>query len=566
MKATDPATATRRANAPQPGRCRRLVLVLGDQLDDDSAVFDGFDPSRDRIWMAEVAGEATHVWNSQSRIAIFLASMRHFRDRLRARGWPVAYRELQTTGATWTLEPLPDRPVPKPPPSSGPDDGGETLAGQLRSALGHLRPSEVHAVDPGEWRLRRELQEVAAAAGIPWVSCPDRHFICTPEEFARHARGRKQLRLEYFYREQRQRTGLLMDGDQPLGGQWNYDAENRESFGREGPGFVPVPRAFPPDAVTRGVLDLVRERFGSHPGALDRFDWPVTPADAEAALDDFIDHRLPEFGRWQDAMWSGEPWLHHSRLSAAMNLKLLAPRRVLAAVEAAHRSGRVPLAAAEGFIRQILGWREYVRGVYWHLMPGYLERNGLGADEPLPPFFWTGETEFNCLRHALRQTLDLGYAHHIQRLMVTGLFTLLLGVRPREVHAWYLAVYVDAVEWVELPNVLGMSQYADGGVMASKPYVATGKYIQRMSNYCQGCRFDPAQATGPKACPFTTLYWDFLSRHRAALAKNPRMSLQVRNLERSTPEQLASIASQAGVLRASLRAAVGPKPPAPTAG
>lgn len=245
MKANAPATSARPANALLSAPCRRLVLVLGDQLDDDSAVFDGFDPSRDRIWMAEVAGEATHVWNSQSRIAIFLASMRHFRDRLRARGWPVAYRELQTTSATWTLEPLPDRPVPKPPPSSGPDDGGETLAGQLRSALGHLRPSEVHAVDPGEWRLRRELQEVAAAAGIPWVSRPDRHFICTPEEFARHARGRKQLRLEYFYREQRQRTGLLMDGDQPLGGQWNYDAENRESFGREGPGFVPVPKAFP---------------------------------------------------------------------------------------------------------------------------------------------------------------------------------------------------------------------------------------------------------------------------------------------------------------------------------
>jgi deoxyribodipyrimidine photolyase-related protein len=400
--------------------------------------------------------------------------------------------------------------------------------------------------------LKDQLQGVARAAGIAWVTRPDQHFFSSPEDFAAHARGRKQLRLEFFYRELRQRTGFLMDGDQPAGGQWNYDAENRESFGKQGPGFVPAPRRFPPDALTQEVLAMVQERFGSHPGSVTAFDWPLTAAEAQSTLDDFIAHRLPEFGRWQDAMWTGEPWLYHSRLSAVLNLKLLHPRTVLEATENAYRSGRVPLPAAEGFIRQILGWREYVRGVYWHSMPGYLERNALGAHQPLPRFFWTGDTEFNCLRHSLRQTLDLGYAHHIQRLMVTGLFSLLVGVHPKEVHGWYLAVYVDAVEWVELPNTLGMSQYADGGVMASKPYIATGKYIQRMSNYCQGCRFDPAQATGPKACPFTTLYWDFLARHQALLAKNPRMSLQVRNLTRIAPEQLAAIGREASELREQL--------------
>jgi len=529
--------------------CRRLIVVLGDQLDADSTVFEGFDPEHDWIWMAEVSGEATHVWNSQCRISMFLGAMRHFRDRLRERGWPVAYRQLNVSDSHWSFGDRADL---------GLAEGAETLASQLALTLDRLRPAEVHAVDPGEWRLKDQLQEVARAAGIAWVTRPDQHFFSSPEDFAAHARGRKQLRLEFFYRELRQRTRFLMDGDQPTGGQWNYDAENRESFGKQGPGFVPAPRRFPPDALTQEVLAMVQERFGSHPGSVAAFDWPLTAAEAQSTLEDFIAHRLPEFGRWQDAMWVGEPWLYHSRLSAVLNLKLLHPRTVLDATENAYRSGRVPLPAAEGFIRQILGWREYVRGVYWHSMPGYLERNALGAHQPLPQFFWTGNTEFNCLRHSLRQTLDLGYAHHIQRLMVTGLFSLLVGVHPKEVHGWYLAVYVDAVEWVELPNTLGMSQYADGGVMASKPYIATGKYIQRMSNYCQGCRFDPAQATGPKACPFTTLYWDFLVRHKALMAKNPRMSLQVRNLARLSAEQLAAIGREASELRARLAESASP--------
>jgi deoxyribodipyrimidine photolyase-related protein len=272
------------------------------------------------------------------------------------------------------------------------------------------------------------------------------------------------------------------------------------------------------------------------------------------ALDEFITHRLPSFGLYQDAMWEGEVWLYHSHLSCALNLKLINPREVLAAAEAAFHNGHAPLQAVEGFVRQILGWREYVRGIYWTHMPDYAEGNAQQAHEPLPEFYWTGNTEMACLRDAIGQTLQHGYAHHIQRLMVTGLYALLLGVEPKQVHQWYLGVYVDAVEWVELPNTLGMSQFADGGLMASKPYVASGKYIDRMSNHCKGCRFNPAESTGDTACPFTTLYWDYLGRHTDMLAKNPRMLMQLKNLNRLTPEQREAIAAQAEAHRKQLRA------------
>ena len=255
------------------------------------------------------------------------------------------------------------------------------------------------------------------------------------------------------------------------------------------------------------------------------------------------------FGLYEDAMWSGEPWLYHSHLSCALNLKLLNPREVVQAAEDAYRTGHAPLAAVEGFIRQILGWREYVRGIYWTQMPGYLEHNALDAQAELPAWYWTGETEMACLKDAITQTLEHGYAHHIQRLMVTGLYALLLGVKPQAVHAWYLSVYVDAVEWVELPNTLGMGQFGDGGLMASKPYVASGKYIQRMSNHCKGCRYDPALSTGANACPFTTLYWDFLNRHEALLKKNPRMAMQLKNLNRLDASTRDAISAQASAHR-----------------
>ena len=379
----------------------------------------------------------------------------------------------------------------------------------------------------------------------------DRHFFSTPAEFAAHAQGRKQLRLEYFYRELRRKHDILMNHGQPEGGKWNYDRENRGAFGKQGPVKLSAPKRFRPDETTRSVIDLVNRKFKQHPGQLDHFDWPVTSRQAKQALDDFIQNRLPYFGDYQDAVWADEPYLYHSRLSAALNLKLLDPHDVVEEAVVAYRSGQAALNSVEGFVRQILGWREYVRGVYWLFMPDYLDRNFLEAHRPLPDFYWTGQTEMNCLKQAIGQTLQYGYAHHIQRLMVTGLFALLWGVDPKAVHEWYLAVYVDAVEWVELPNSLGMSQFADGGVMASKPYVATGKYIQRMSNYCRSCRFDPAQATGDQACPFTTLYWDFLAEHDSRLKGNHRMTMQLNNMRRKQAAELAAIRRQADDFRGS---------------
>ena len=516
--------------------CRRLIVVLGDQLDAQSAVFDDFDPEHDRIWMAEVADESTQVWNSKARITMFLAAMRHFRDRLVEDGVSVDYTELAP--AARKGEPA-------------------TLAAAVAASLRRLAKAgwtaeRLVVVEPGEWRVREALREAAATAGLPLEIRTDRHFFSTTEEFAAHARGRKQLRLEYFYRPLREKFGVLMDDGEPAGGQWNFDAENRGAFPKGGPGPLPAPVRFAPDAVTQDVIDLVNVRFAGHPGSLAAFDWPVTPDAARAALDDFLAHRLPLFGRYQDAIWTGEPWLYHSRLAQALNMKLLDPRDVIAGAERAWREGRAPLEAAEGFIRQVIGWREYVRGVYWHFMPGYLDRNALAADRPLPNLYWTGVTEMNCLRDAVGQTLEHGYAHHIQRLMVTGLFALLFGVEPKRVHEWYLAVYVDAVEWVELPNTLGMSQFADGGVMASKPYCATGAYLDRMSNACKGCRFEPKQATGENACPFTTLYWDFLARHERLLAKNQRMTMQLKNLARKPAAEIRGIRRLADEFREGL--------------
>ena len=506
---------------------RTLVLVLGDQLDSTSSALDGFDAEQDAIWMAEVAGESTHVWSSKPRTALFLSAMRHFAAAQRAIGRTVHYTALDEAENTGTL------------------------AGELRRVIAARRPERLVMTEPGDWRVREALVAVAREVALPLEIRVDRHFLSTVEEFAAHAKGRKQLRLEFWYRELRRKHRILLDADGgPEGGDWNYDAENRGSFGRKGPGLLPAPLSFAPDQTTREVIALVNRSFADHPGGLDVFDWPVTPDDARAALDDFVAHRLADFGAYQDAMWTREPWLYHSRLAAAMNLKLLDPRDVIAAAEAAYRAGRVPLAGAEGFIRQILGWREYVRGLYWLLMPGYADHNALSAHEPLPPFYWTGEVEMACLQDAIRQTLEHGYAHHIQRLMVTGLYALLLGVEPKAVHEWYLAVYVDAVEWVELPNTIGMALHADGGIMASKPYAATGKYIDRMSDHCRGCRFDPAVAVGDDACPFTTLYWDFLARHEPRLAANQRMALQVKNLRRLDADQRAAIAARADAIRA----------------
>jgi deoxyribodipyrimidine photolyase-related protein len=507
-------------------KIRHLHLVLGDQLDAHSAVFDQFDCDLDAVWMAEVDHEADQVWSHKQRIAIFLAAMRHFRDALRSEGRRVLYTELDSQKKT------------------------DSFASRLKTDLNACRAEKVVVVRPGEWRVLRELEQVCQEMGVAFELREDTHFYTTPEDFAAHAKGRKSLRMEFFYREQRKRFAVLMEGGRPSGGDWNFDKENRGNFGKSGPDSPNSGPAHRKDATTEAVLELVERRFQYHPGSLESFAWPVTREAAKRDLKKFIEERLPVFGAYQDAMWTDEPWLYHSLLSTSLNLKLLNPREVVEAAEQAYRDGHAPIAAVEGFIRQILGWREYVRGIYWLHMPEYIERNAMEAQEPLPDFYWTGDTELQCLKQSIGQTLQYGYAHHIQRLMVTGLYALLLGVDPRRVHEWYLAIYVDAVEWVELPNTLGMSQYGDGGLMASKPYIATGSYINKMSNYCKQCPKNPKKRIGRDACPFTTLYWDYLMRHESALRGNNRMALQVRNLDRIDQAEREAITEAARKIRA----------------
>ena len=525
---------------------RHLVVILGDQLNADATAFAGFDAAQDAVWMAEVRAESTHVPSSKVRTALFLAAMRHFREAQRALGHTVHYRELPKRAPS----------VAAAAETQTTTDTEDTLGAALAADLAKLKPQAVVLVQPGDFRVLQQLR--AACGNTPLQVREDNHFLCSLPDFAAWAAPRKELRMEYFYRWMRRRTGVLMEDDQPIGGEWNYDSENRAAFGKQGPGLLPAPQQFAPDELTREVVALVESEFSGHVGNLAHFDWPVTPEDAAAALHDFLNHRLATFGPFQDALWPGEPWLYHSRLASALNLKLLSPQQVIAAAEAAWRQHRLPIASVEGFIRQILGWREYVRGIYWLKMPEYVERNALGATQPLPEAFWSGDTDMACLRDALQQTLEYGYAHHIQRLMVTGLYALLLGVDPKALHEWYLAVYVDAVEWVELPNTLGMSQFADGGLLGSKPYIASGKYLQKMGPYCAGCRYRPDEATGERACPYTTLYWDFLDRHEDRFRDHPRLALQVRNVARLSVEKRTAIREQAAAYRAKLLA-ISPK-------
>jgi deoxyribodipyrimidine photolyase-related protein len=507
---------------------RRLNLILGDQLDRHSLLFNDVDSNNDCFWMAEVREESTHVWSHKQRIALFLSSMRHFAEELREQKIPLIYQALK------------DHPF-------------ESLADALADTLQKEKPHEVCFVTPGDYRVTESLVNTCKKYQVPFKQLNDQHFLSTPQEFKKWAEGKKQLRLEYWYRELRKKYQVLMEDEKnPLGGQWNYDQSNRKAFKKEGPQNVPSTISWASDKITQAVIDLVNEEYPDHPGELITLYWSVTPQQAQQSLERFFDHCLDNFGDYQDAMWTDEPFLNHSLISSALNLKLLHPLQVIKTAEKHHRENGAPLAAVEGFIRQILGWREYVRGLYWLHMPDWVEMNALNAKQNLPSFYWTGDTDMTCLHQSIKQTLKYGYAHHIQRLMVTGLFSLLYGVDPKQIHQWYLAIYVDAVEWVELPNTLGMSQYADNGIMASKPYIASGNYINKMSNYCKNCRFDPAKAIGEDACPFTTLFWDFLNTYADTFKSNPRMGFMLKNLERKTEADIQQIKTQAITFRASL--------------
>ncbi len=479
----------------------RLVLVLGDQLSRDVAALKAADRDRDLVVMAEVMGEGTSVPHHPQKIALILTAMRKFAAGLRAEGWRVAYSRLDDA------------------------ENSQTISGELLRRAADSGAVSVLATRPGEWRVIRDLE----ALPLPVTLLADDRFVCSEGEFAAWAEGRKSLRMEYFYREMRRKTGLLMEGDMPAGGQWNFDHENRKAAK---PDLLRArPPVFAPDAVTEEVLALVETRF-RHFGRLRPFHWATDRAGALAALEDFVAHRLARFGEEQDAMLEGEAFLSHAVISPYLNMGLLSPMEVAQAVGGAWAAGRVPIAAAEGFIRQVIGWREFVRGIWALQGPEYAGRNELRHGRALPGVYWGAPTKMACMAAAVGQTRDLAYAHHIQRLMVTGNFALLAGVDPAAVHEWYLSVYIDAYEWVEAPNTIGMSQFADGGVVGSKPYVSSGAYIDRMSDHCDGCAYRVKEKTGDKACPFNLLYWDFLVRHRERFQGNPRMGQMYRTWDR----------------------------------
>jgi deoxyribodipyrimidine photolyase-related protein len=496
----------------------RLILILGDQLSPDIAALQEADKARDTVVMAEVADETRYVPHHPKKIAFVLAAMRKFAARLEADGWRVAYTKLDD-----------------------PENTGSIVGELLRRAQA-LDARGVIATEPGEWRLISALEDCP----IPVVQMPDTRFLASHEAFERWAEGRKQLRMEYFYREMRRKTGYLMDGDKPEGGKWNFDHDNR----KPAPGDIAFdgPLRFTPDDIVTEVLDLVERRFGNNFGTLKPFWFATDPDQAQQAMTHFIDHALPRFGDFQDAMLADNRFLYHSILSVYINAGLLDWRAVCDAAEAAYRAGHAPLNAVEGFIRQIIGWREYMRGIYFREGPDYVTRNALSHDAALPEFYWTGDTDMRCVAKAVTQTRDEAYAHHIQRLMVTGNFALLAGVAPAQVHEWYLAVYADAYEWVEAPNVIGMSQFADGGILGSKPYVSSGAYIDRMSDYCKGCAYTVKQKTGEGACPFNLLYWHFLMRHRDRFEKNPRMAQMYRTFDRMDQARRDTVLAEGEVL------------------
>lgn len=498
---------------------QNLIPVLADQLSHNNAALRRGDPSRDIVLMMEVQAEVDEVPHHRKKVAFLFSAMRHFAAELRAAGWAVDYVILDDASNSGSFE------------------------GEIGRAVERHQPSALMITEPGEWRVRTLVQALAQDRDVNLIMLEDDRFLCSHAVFEQWASGRKQLRMEYFYRDMRRTTGLLMDGEAPEGGRWNFDSDNRKPAADDM--FLPQHWQIEPDDITQSVITMLETHLPDRYGDLQPFFFAVTRAQALEALDHFVDHALADFGTYQDAMLTGQPFLYHSLLSMYLNCGLLSPLELCKRVEKAYRSGKVPINSAEGYIRQIIGWREYVRGIYWLKMPEYLAQNFFGANRPLPSFYWTAETDMACMRAALVQTKEHAYAHHIQRLMITGNFALLAGVAPKAVHEWYLAVYIDAFEWVELPNTLGMSQFADGGLLGSKPYVSGGNYINKMSDYCKGCRYSVTKKTGEGACPFNSLYWHFLDRNADKLVNNPRLGPVYRTWGRMADDKRADYLSTA---------------------
>ena len=508
-----------------PSAAAVVRLILGDQLNSLHSWFRAVEPDVLYVLM-EVRQETDYVLHHAQKILAIFAAMRAFAAGLQQAGHRVAYIAI-------------DDPANR-----------QSIPANLEWLMGQCGAAEFDYQEPDEYRLDEQLHAWCGTIAQATRMAGSEHFYTRRDDAARLFEGRPKWLMEHFYRHMRTAHQVLMDGGEPAGGQWNYDHDNRQKW----PGLPAAPRDIRPlhdHSALWAVIEGAGVRsFGERHA--DHIRWPVDRSEALAQLDAFVKEALPHFGQFQDAMSSRAWRLFHSLLSFAMNLKLLSPREVVDAVQAAWREGAVPLASAEGFIRQILGWREYVRGVYWARMPHYAEHNVFGHTAPLPHWFWDGQTRMRCMAHAIGHSLEHAHAHHIHRLMVIGNFALLAGLDPKQVHQWYLGVYIDAFEWVELPNTLGMSQYADNGMMATKPYVSGAAYIDRMSDYCKGCHYDKKDRNGERACPFNALYWDFFARNEARLASNPRIGMVYPQLRKMAPEARQALADKAAQLRADI--------------
>lgn len=499
---------------------RKLILILGDQLSENISSLSDFNKNQDIILMCEVWDEATYVKHHKKKIAFIFSAMRHFAEMLRGKGYHVSYVKLEN------------------PNNSG------SFTGEIDRAIHNYHPDKIIVTFPGEYRVLQDIKKWHGIFKIPVEIREDNRFLCAPDEFRTWADNKKSLRMEFFYREMRRKYNILLKDEKPLGGEWNYDSENRKFPSAEAL-FIPKPYMVQPDDITNEVIELIERRFPNHFGDVHPFYFAVRREDALHVLDRFIVERLNKFGDYQDAMVQGQPWMYHSHISFYLNCGLLSPLEVVQKAEMAYTEGKAPLNAVEGFIRQIIGWREYIRGIYWLNMPEYSDHNFLDARGKLPALYWGAYTKMNCLKQCVKETKENAYAHHIQRLMVLGNFALIAGVDPKEVNEWFLIVYADAYEWVELPNVTGMILFADGGYLGSKPYASTGAYINKMSDYCDGCSYSVKTKTGDKACPFNYLYWDFMMRNETKLKGNPRLGFTYKNLSAMSDGQKEKIRSDA---------------------
>lgn len=496
----------------------KLILFLGDQLSKKLSALTKCDKETDRIVMFEVMEEASYVKHHKKKLVFVFSAMRHFAKSLRDNGYQITYVKLDDKRNTGSL------------------------TTEVKRAVDHYKAEELLVTFPGEHRVLSLFKDWQKNLDIPVTILDDDRFLTQPSDFAEWAKDRKQLRMEYFYREVRKRSGFLMDGDKPRGDKWNYDQENRKSL----PDDISIPKVktFTPDDITQDVIQMVEQQFADHFGKLDDFHYAVTRRQALSVLNHFIEERLPHFGDYQDAMKTGDPWLFHSHISFYLNNGLLTPEEVAEKAQASLDSG-VAINCVEGFIRQVIGWREYVRGLYWYVMPDYKKHNYFNNQRQLPNLYWSADTKMNCLKQCVSDTRDHAYAHHIQRLMVLGNFALLSDIQPDALNEWYLLVYADAYEWVELPNVSGMVLFADGGLLASKPYIASGSYINKMSDYCKGCEYKVSKKQRTDACPFNYLYWDFLIRHKDKLQENPRLGMPYRTLSKMDDKKVRLIQSDA---------------------